>query len=374
VAGFEQESNVVPFNIVADDANGPQSLPDVADVQALLSATRTNRAWSAVKRLQKQYTGRDWLMVKTSDVWTTLVSVHAPDGTLVVADADKWIERQSLSRSAVERLIAESKEKDWRFKKTEMIIHMIIGTVTSDPLDFVQFRFSLDTDLVCPVRDIDSWHVAELAGGLSSKWETAARSLPAFVAHPDGMLHTPRWRKKCESSWTLQRENQLHRLQHIVTRLHRENGELGPPVPYLERHPLPEDWLDEPAREQRWFWDWQRSSAGAVPMGRHWWLDPKDYVDEHNVRIRNFIPRPIVWPKAKIEAKRKTCFRLMDELAQFDRKVGHPFAWFFHMAYGNRVSDVVGETIADGIRHGEIHLPRRDEAVLMDWIARPYCF
>lgn len=359
----------------SDDPDAESAaLPTLADVQAILRSCAPQRPRDIVKALQSRFPARDWSLVKTSAVWTTRVSALAPDGAVVVADADKWIERQSLDRSAVQALIAGMREQDVRFKKTEKIIYQIVGTIGTDPVDFMQFRLSLDTDVVCPVRDVDSWYIPELAGGLSTKWELAARSSPTFVAHDDGMLNSAEWRERCNESWKQQRESELQRLERIVTRRQLESSELGPAVPYLQSHPLPEGWLDEPAKEERWFRDWQRSSAGNSNMGRHWWLDPRDFIDDHGTRVIGFIPRPIAWPKAKIKAKRKTCVRLMDELARLDRRVGHPFAWFFHMVYGNRVSDFVGETIADGIRRGDVHLPASDETVLLDWVERPYGF
>ena len=267
-------------------------------------------------------------------------------------------------------------EQDVRFKKTEKIIHQIVGTIGTDPVDFMQFRLSFDTDVVCPVRDVNSWYIPELAGGLSTKWELAARTSPTFVAHDDGMLNSAEWRERCDDSWKQQRESELQRLERIVTRRQLESTSWGRLfLTSKKSHPLPEGWLDEPAKEERWFRDWQRSSAGNSNMGRHWWLDPRDFIDDHGTRVIGFIPRrPIAWPKAKIKAKRKTCVRLMDELARTRPSRWTPIRVVF--PYGLRQSRfrLRRRTIADGIRHGDVHLTASDETVLLDWVERPYGF
>ncbi len=80
---------------------------------------------------------------------------------------------------------------------------------------------------------------------------------------------------------------------------------------YLSAHPLPDGWLNEPGREEWWFLDWQDSSAGVLPLGRHWFLETHDYVDD-GIRNIGFVPRPIIWPRQTIQAKRKPAARLME--------------------------------------------------------------
>ncbi|WP_454740323.1 hypothetical protein [Cupriavidus necator] len=127
-------------------------------------------------------------------------------------------------------------------------------------------------------------------------------------------------------------------------------------------------------RLARFFADWDRSSAGrsGAELSSHWVFEISDYTDpQTSERNLSVIP---AWTTTKrlpkIENKSsRTVFGLWDELLRFDVKAGHPFAWFFFMLHGNRLSPWVGEQILEATEAGRIVMPEWDYRVLKDWSA-----
>lgn len=87
-----------------------------------------------------------------------------------------------------------------------------------------------------------------------------------------------------------------------------------------------------------------------------------------------FVTRPLRLPAERLEAGEASVHVLMDRIEAIDREMGLPFAWFFLMTHGNRVSSEVGETIARGLREQRVVLPDRDARVLLRWAERSYGF
>ena len=91
-------------------------------------------------------------------------------------------------------------------------------------------------------------------------------------------------------------------------------------------------------------------------------------------RGRAFFPRPLHLPEERLEAGDASVHILMDRIEAIDREMGLPFAWFFLMTHGNRISPEVGETIAQGLREARVRLPEHDAKVLLRWVEKRYIF
>ncbi|MGJ0516750.1 MAG: hypothetical protein ACR65O_13500 [Methylomicrobium sp.] len=135
-----------------------------------------------------------------------------------------------------------------------------------------------------------------------------------------------------------------------------------------ERHPN-----RHPA--QRFLDDWNRSSAGQkARMSDDWLVCPYRHTGRFGEQIvnaeivnthKNRLPHLEDFAGKKGQA-------LSTVLARFDRQAGYPFAWFFYMLKGNRVSTHSAESVYRDISGDFAYLPERDEAVLRNWIANPY--
>ena len=65
---------------------------------------------------------------------------------------------------------------------------------------------------------------------------------------------------------------------------------------------------------------------------------------------------------------------LNDALQSFDREVGYPMAWFFHMLTTKSVPQAVAYAVIDDVQDGFHYLPERDVAVIKRWLFRPFGF
>lgn len=349
-------------------------LPLFEVVEEIVANSRPTRPADVVLALQQRYPARSWQLVKSQELWRTVGSAEAADGKLIAADANAWLKQEGHSSCARDALAATIQRDGIVFCRKEILLRYAIGIDPAHPMDFVQIRFFVETKLLCSLQNIEPWHLGKESDSYLFPWDEAQKLAPSLTTSSENIVHSLRWLERCKAAHKIKCEHEFRRLQGLVVRRHLPSGGLSPPVPLLEYEPELATCADRLSREERWFNDWARSSAGKLPMGEHWYLDPHDHTDKEGLRHIGFIPRAVVWPRNKVKAKGKSPARLMDELARFDHRVRHSFGWFFHMAYGNRVSDAVGETIAEGIRQGEIHLPASDEAILMAWIADPYRF
>ncbi len=64
--------------------------------------------------------------------------------------------------------------------------------------------------------------------------------------------------------------------------------------------------------------------------------------------------------------------QLNNLLTRFDRQAGYPFAWFFYMLEGKRVSPQCAVSVFEDISGDFSYLPERDALVLKEWITSPY--
>ncbi|WP_342211411.1 MULTISPECIES: hypothetical protein [Mesorhizobium] len=138
-------------------------------------------------------------------------------------------------------------------------------------------------------------------------------------------------------------------------------------------HANPE-WFDFVPRENRFFADWERSSASVERIFDHWAFDIHD-LEHRGRREIGFIPRPLKMPAEKLLLDEGvSVHHLMEGTEAVDAEIGLPFAWFFLMTHGHWVDPDVGDAIAKGLRQGRVRLPSRDAAVLLAWAGRRYLF
>lgn len=125
---------------------------------------------------------------------------------------------------------------------------------------------------------------------------------------------------------------------------------------------------------QRFMDDWNRSSAGKYIFSRDWIIRPYQHTGRYGEQIINAelinIQHQSLPHLQDIAGKQGNTLNKL--LTRFDRQAGYPFAWFFYMVKGKLVSPYNGEAVYQDITGDFAYLPKRDEAVLRDWIASPY--
>lgn len=134
-------------------------------------------------------------------------------------------------------------------------------------------------------------------------------------------------------------------------------------------------------RVQRWFQDWEFSSAGrsGAVAGQRWAFQVSDWDSGASVpsRVLDFVP---MWSHTARIAKIENISRLSDQalyakLLALDKRTGAvPFAWFFYLLHGNLVQDETGLRILQAARRGDIELAEHDYRVLLSWGENRYGF
>jgi hypothetical protein len=152
----------------------------------------------------------------------------------------------------------------------------------------------------------------------------------------------------------------FRRLQHIGAFLHR----------MLAQKP-------EPAPIHRMVEDWAKSSAGNTSAWyNHWVIATREHLDRYHQPVFRAQPIPtLAGDPPEFEAPRGTNgLKLHEALTHFDREVGYPMAWYFHMLTTKAVPHWVAQTTVEDALSGFAYLPQKDVEVIRSWLHRSYSF
>lgn len=133
----------------------------------------------------------------------------------------------------------------------------------------------------------------------------------------------------------------------------------------------------EPQPIHRFLEAWDGSSAGrASGFSNHWVLAVREHLDRYRQPVRGATPvAALNGAPPRFESNYGARgLMLAAALQRFDRQVGYPMAWFFHMLTTKRVPHAVAAAVVEDMRGGFRYLSERDVQVVMDWLHRPYGF
>lgn len=133
----------------------------------------------------------------------------------------------------------------------------------------------------------------------------------------------------------------------------------------------------EPQPIHRFVADWEQSSAGhATDLPNHWVIAVREHLDRFHQTITRANPVPAINGEApKMSAREGTSGLALNEaLTAFDRHLGYPFAWYFHMLTTKAVPHWVARTVAEDAAAGFAYLPERDLKIVKAWLHKPYGF
>lgn len=131
----------------------------------------------------------------------------------------------------------------------------------------------------------------------------------------------------------------------------------------------------EPASIHRMVEDWSKSSAGSASnYYNHWVIATREHLDRYHQPV--FRAQPIATlagEPPEFEASAGTSgLSLQEALTRFDREMGYPLAWYFHMLSTKAVPHWVAQTVVEDALAGFAYLPQRDVDVVRGWLHRPY--
>jgi hypothetical protein len=133
--------------------------------------------------------------------------------------------------------------------------------------------------------------------------------------------------------------------------------------------------LPEAPPIQRLLSDWQASSAGmTAEFSRHWLIAIREYLDRY--RQTQYRAQVIAVFSGKLPGfapeSDTNGIKLHAALQTFDRQIGYPFAWFFHLLITKAVPHWVAQTAVEDALNGYAYLPQRDLGIVRNWLHRPY--
>ena len=131
----------------------------------------------------------------------------------------------------------------------------------------------------------------------------------------------------------------------------------------------------EPAPIHRMLEDWRKSSASNISAYfNHWVIATREHLDRYQQPV--FRAQPIstltgAAPEFSCSVD-TTGLKLNEALSHFDREVGYPMAWYFHMLTSKAIPHWVAQSVVEDALAGFAYLPQRDVEVVRDWLHRPY--
>lgn len=360
----------------------PTRLPDTATVEAVLKTLDPASAdTDFAPALSRAFPGFDFTTASVDDFYWRgdARTVLSPDGARL-GDHRTWVERElaELDRDLT-AFWNRHRKSGIQFSEWRGAPVFAFAPTGSGVADFVQLSLGRDIEFLAgPVVDPD---YRPYSGDdlFDPSW------VPREPVTDAPVLAGPVYRLRGRSSGGvvhmksfLARRARIEREQRAGRRTELENHaihEVGPEgtrdIAFLDAN---RDWFDFVPRENRFFADWERSSAAADHIFAHWAFDIHD-LEERGRREIGFIPRPLTNPAERLLADDGvSVHRLMERIEAVDREVGLPFAWFFLMTHGHWVDPDVGHAIAEGLRAGRVRLPDQDAAVLLAWDDKPYLF
>lgn len=362
---------------MTEGAEIPTRLPDAASVETVLSRLPSGADEATLAAaLTDAFPGFSFSAASVDDqYWRDTRSVLASDGTRI-AEYRPWMQAElAKDNGDIATVWRRLQDTDLQISEWHGNSVYAFAPTGSGAADYVQISLGRETE----------WCAGPIVNPSGRPWGEEELLDPSWITHDDvsddKVLAGPLYRLlgRAGSSVVhvrsfLARRARLERNKRKGRRPELERrvwvGSDGIQTPFFDLQP---DYFDFVPREVRFFHDWEESSARNARVYDHWALDFRDY--EHNgEREIAFITRPLHLPAEKLEAADSSMHMLMDRIEAIDREMGLPFAWFFLMTHGNRVSPEVGDAIAQGLRRARVRLPDQDAKVLLRWAEERYLF
>ncbi len=122
---------------------------------------------------------------------------------------------------------------------------------------------------------------------------------------------------------------------------------------------------------------WEQSTAShTTEFSNHWVVAVREHLDRYCQPIRSASPvAALNGASPRFEGGfGSRGLALADALQRFDKQVGYPMAWFFHMMTTKAVPHAVATVAIEDVQGGFNYLPDRDVQLVRDWLHRPYSF
>jgi hypothetical protein len=353
-------------------------VPGLAEVVASVTPDASHK--QLVKALQRM-PGLEGIKLATTrgeDGGSSLSTrgVYAPDGTRLHDDHEVWFQQQvEADGGSVRATYARLQGKGYTLSTIFVTTLYLVVDHGGDESNFTQ---------------IEVWREHELMDReLLNCWDVP-RDLNQMVRNPDGPeLPAERRVPTRPARYRLRRVSNIARFLQMLEALETQRRDTVRQRQWVARDfdgeeellttaQLDPDFDRYPHRARRLFNDWAASSAGrsGARLCDHWimtlldWTNPKT-----RERSMDLTPQWTFGKRlAEVQARKGDVYSFFGKLQTLDRRVQVPFAWYFYMLHGNRVSSEAAERVLEAAEAGLIVLDECDYRVLKDWQRRPYGF
>lgn len=267
--------------------------------------------------------------------WYRLGGVVSPDGSLVADNLETWAEAALEARDGDLALLLEDLE-DQPLYATRLVgsTHYLVASAGEGTADFLQLEIE-------ELQEMRAYRLGEGETPPTSLTELIDPDHPSLKLQPLG-LPTYSFRR-------------LTHVGSVLQRMAAQSAE-APPI-------------------QRMLDDWSQSSAGTTSaLYNHWVIALREYLDRYQQTLYRAQPIAALTGKPPVfsVAPGTNELKLQAALQAFDREVGYPLAWFFHMLTTKAVPHWVAQTVVEDALAGFAYLPQRDVDVVRNWLHRPY--
>ena len=270
--------------------------------------------------------------------WYRLGGVVDKAGSAVADNLEQWAEDELAAHDDDMQALADDyADRGLRATRLTGKTHYWVASTGDGPADFLQVEIEELQEVVCHVlfdADTPPGSIEELVDPRDA------------CAEPQAPLGVP--------FYTLRR--MIH-VGDFLARMRTQKPDAQPIHRFVEA--------------------WGNSNAGhAAAFFHHWVVPVREHLDRYRQPIYNATPVAALngaIPKFDIGFGARG-LALHAALTHFDREVGYPMAWFFHMLTTKAVPHAVAAVVIEDVQGGFNYLPERDVAVVRDWLHRPYGF
>lgn len=265
--------------------------------------------------------------------WYRLGGILGADGQRITDNLEAWVESELDARDGDFGLFAEE-YGDSTLYATRLVgqTHYLVASVGDRDDDFLQLE----------IEDLQEMRVHRLFANEPTTIEE--------LVDPRGGGTTPQ--PVGLPIYT------FRRIQHIGAFLNRMLAQKAEPAPI-----------------HRMLDDWSKSSAGATSAYcNQWVIATREHLDRYHQPVFRAQPIPsLAGEPPEFGATQGTSgLKLQEALTHFDREVGYPMAWYFHMLTTKAIPHWVAQTVVEDALAGFAYLPQKDVDVVRSWLHRPY--
>ena len=273
--------------------------------------------------------------------WYRLGGVVDANNTHLSDNLETWAEEQLAAHDDdMAALCEDHAGRGLRATRLTGRTHYFVAATGAGATDFVQIEIEELQEVVC-----HSLFVAEdLPSGIEELVDPRAADLPCCTAgEPIG---TPFLRLR-----------RLTPMAGFLARMRAQRPEAQPIHRFVQA--------------------WEASSAGAATQfSNHWVIVVREHLDRYRQPVLHANPVAALNGAAPKFAATfgMQGLALHQAMARYDKAVGYPMAWFFHMLTIRSAPYALASAVIDDVNAGFNYLSDRDVEVVKEWLYQPYAF